>query len=115
MRRIAWIAVGAVGGIIVYRRGRQFVADAREQGIAASAQQAGASAWASAQTTASLVLRARALLAKAVIAQTAASQALAQHDQQAAKAQLRQQAVPTQLTWPSGPVTGSTSTAGGQH
>jgi hypothetical protein len=104
MRRIAWIAVGAVGGIIVYRRGRQFVSDARQQGMAATAQQAGASAWASAQTTASLVLRARSLLTKAVIAQAAASQALAQHGQQAGVAQ---------PTWPSGPVSGSTR-AGGQ-
>lgn len=80
MRRIAWIALGAVGGILAYRSGQRFIEDARERGLAASAQQAGASAWASAQSAASLLGSARDLAAKALIAQAAASQALAQQE-----------------------------------
>ncbi len=44
MRRIVWIAVGAAGGIVVYRRAQQAVADARERGVVLSAQQVGLSA-----------------------------------------------------------------------
>jgi hypothetical protein len=51
MRRMVWIAVGAVGGIVVYRRAEQALADAREKGMVVSVQQAGASA-ASALSTA---------------------------------------------------------------
>ena len=72
MRRIAWIALGAVGGILAYRSGQRFIADARERGIAASAQQAGASAWATAQAAAGLVANARDLAGRALAAQDAA-------------------------------------------
>ncbi len=44
MRRMVWIAVGAVGGIVVYRRAQQVIADTREKGVIVSAQQAGVSA-----------------------------------------------------------------------
>jgi hypothetical protein len=44
MRRLVWIAVGAAGGIVAYRRAQQVVADARERGVVLSLQQAGASA-----------------------------------------------------------------------
>ena len=44
MRRMVWIAVGAAGGIVVYRRAQQVLADAREKGMVLSVQQAGVSA-----------------------------------------------------------------------
>ena len=44
MRRMVWIAVGAAGGIVVYRRAQQALVDARERGVVLSAQQVGLSA-----------------------------------------------------------------------
>jgi hypothetical protein len=44
MRRIVWVAVGAVGGILAYRKAQEAMADARERGVVVSAQQAGLSA-----------------------------------------------------------------------
>lgn len=44
MRRLVWVALGAAGGIVAYRRGQQLLADARERGVVLSAQQAGLSA-----------------------------------------------------------------------
>jgi hypothetical protein len=44
MRRIVWVAVGAAGGILVYRRAQQAMAEARERGVVLSAQQVGVSA-----------------------------------------------------------------------
>ncbi len=44
MRRLFWTAVGAAGGVLLYRQGQKFLADAREQGVVASAQQVGISA-----------------------------------------------------------------------
>jgi len=44
MRRMVWVAVGAVGGVVVYRRAQALLADARERGLVVSAQQAGVSA-----------------------------------------------------------------------
>lgn len=44
MRRLVWVALGAAGGIVAYRRGQQMLADARERGVVLSAQQAGISA-----------------------------------------------------------------------
>ena len=44
VRRIFWTAVGAAGGIIVYRQGQRFIGDARERGMLASAQKLGVSA-----------------------------------------------------------------------
>jgi hypothetical protein len=81
MGRIAWIALGAAGGILAYRGGQRFIANAREQGVLTSTQQAGTAAWSKAQAAAGLLATARELAAKAVIAQAAASQALAQQEQ----------------------------------
>lgn len=44
MRRLVWVAVGAVGGILAYRKAQETIADARERGVVLSAQQAGVSA-----------------------------------------------------------------------
>lgn len=44
MRRMVWVALGAAGGVIVYRRAQTMIADARERGVVVSAQQAGLSA-----------------------------------------------------------------------
>lgn len=62
MRRVIWLAIGAAGGIFVYRRGQQFAASAREQGLASSAQDLGRSAVSTAQAGMSAVASARALL-----------------------------------------------------
>ncbi len=37
-----WTALGAAGGILAYRKGRQFLDQAQEQGVLVTAQQAGA-------------------------------------------------------------------------
>jgi transposase-like protein len=44
MRRIVWVAVGAAGGILAYRRAQQAIADAKEKGVVLSAQQVGVTA-----------------------------------------------------------------------
>ncbi len=44
MRRIVWVAVGAAGGILAYKRAQKAMADARERGVVLSAQQWGHSA-----------------------------------------------------------------------
>ena len=44
MRRLVWVALGAAGGVVVYRRAQTMIADARERGVVVSAQQAGLSA-----------------------------------------------------------------------
>ena len=44
MRRIVWVAVGAAGGILAYRRAQQAIADAKDRGVVLSAQQVGTSA-----------------------------------------------------------------------
>ena len=44
MSRIVWLAVGAVGGIVLYRKGQAVIDEAREQGVVSSAQKAGAAA-----------------------------------------------------------------------
>ena len=44
MRRMVWVAVGAVGGILAYRKAQEAIADARERGVVLSAQQVGISA-----------------------------------------------------------------------
>ena len=51
MRRLVWVAIGAVGGVLAYRKAQEALADARERGVVLSAQQVGLSA-ASAVTTA---------------------------------------------------------------
>lgn len=54
MRRIVWVAIGAAGGVWAYRRFQEMSAQAREQGLVITAQQAGVSA-ASLITTATAV------------------------------------------------------------
>jgi len=44
MRRMVWVAIGAAGGIVAYRRIQQAMVDARERGAVLSAQQVGLSA-----------------------------------------------------------------------
>jgi hypothetical protein len=44
MRRIVWVAVGAAGGIVAYRRIQQAMLEARERGVVLSVQQVGLSA-----------------------------------------------------------------------
>lgn len=44
MRRLVWVAVGAVGGVLAYRKAQEALADARERGVVLSAQQVGLSA-----------------------------------------------------------------------
>lgn len=44
MRRIVWVAVGAAGGIVAYRRIQQAMVEARERGVVLSVQQVGLSA-----------------------------------------------------------------------
>lgn len=61
MRRIVWVAIGAAGGILAYRRVQQALDDARERGVVLSVQQVGLSAVQAAST-------ARALAAGAVSA-----------------------------------------------
>jgi hypothetical protein len=41
---MVWVAVGAVGGILAYRKAQEAIADARERGVVLSAQQVGVSA-----------------------------------------------------------------------
>jgi hypothetical protein len=41
---MVWVAVGAVGGILAYRKAQEAMADARERGVVLSAQQVGISA-----------------------------------------------------------------------
>ncbi len=44
MSRLFWVAVGAAGGIVAYRRWEQVQAQAREQGVLPTAVQLGTSA-----------------------------------------------------------------------
>ena len=44
MRRMVWVAIGAAGGIVAYRRIQQAMVEARERGVVLSAQQVGLSA-----------------------------------------------------------------------
>lgn len=50
MSRLFWVAVGAAGGILAYRRGERLVAEARERGLVATAQQAAVAAVTTATT-----------------------------------------------------------------
>ncbi len=40
MKRIVWLGVGAAGGILVYRKGGQWLVQARDQGALLTAQNA---------------------------------------------------------------------------
>ncbi len=55
MRRLFWTAVGAAGGVVLYRQGQKFLADAREHGVVASAQQVGLSAVSTLATARALI------------------------------------------------------------
>ncbi len=44
MRRMVWVALGAAGGIVAYRKVQQAIEDARERGVVLSVQQVGLSA-----------------------------------------------------------------------
>ena len=44
MRRTFWVALGAAGGVLAYRRGQQLWEDARERGVVGSVQAASGSA-----------------------------------------------------------------------
>ena len=54
MRRIVWVAIGAAGGVLAYRRIQQAIDDARERGVVLSVQQVGLSAVQAANTARSL-------------------------------------------------------------
>jgi hypothetical protein len=54
MRRIVWVAIGAAGGIVAYRRIQQALEDARERGVVLSVQQVGLSAVQAASTARAL-------------------------------------------------------------
>lgn len=55
MRRLTWFAIGAVTGIVAYRRGQELLADARRQGIVPAVTQAGASAIATASAARAII------------------------------------------------------------
>lgn len=38
MKRIVWLGLGAAGGVIVYRKGGQWLEQARDQGVLVTAQ-----------------------------------------------------------------------------
>lgn len=44
VRRLVWTAIGAAGGIWAYRKGSEFLEQAREQGVALTIQQVALSA-----------------------------------------------------------------------
>lgn len=58
MGRMIWVALGAAGGIVAYRKGQQVVEEARRRGVVGSLQAASGSAAGVAQGTRSLVERA---------------------------------------------------------
>ncbi|MFM9049639.1 MAG: hypothetical protein ACKOMX_06300, partial [Actinomycetota bacterium] len=44
MGRLVWVAIGAAGGVLAYRRGQRLVEQARERGVVGSVQAATGSA-----------------------------------------------------------------------
>ena len=66
MRRFFWVAVGAAGGVVIYRQGQRFLLTVREQGVIASAQQVGLSAAATWATTRTLLAGTRPVAPTAV-------------------------------------------------
>lgn len=89
MRRIFWIAVGAVGGIYAYRHGERLRAQLERDGLLRTAQSIGDDAIAVVATTRSMIERARTLLLGAPAPATVT--VVTMREQQA--------------TWPSAPVT----------
>ena len=55
MSRLFWMAVGAAGGIYVYRNGARLAADARDRGVLAVAQDIAGSASATVATVRGLL------------------------------------------------------------
>ena len=55
MSRLFWMAVGAAGGIYVYRNGARIAADARDRGVLAVAQDIAGSASATVSTVRGLL------------------------------------------------------------
>ena len=55
MSRLFWLAVGAAGGIYVYRNGARLAADARDRGVLAVAQDIAGSASATVATVRGLL------------------------------------------------------------
>lgn len=55
MSRMIWVALGAAGGIVAYRKGQQLLDEARTRGVVGSLQAASGSAAGLAQGTRSLV------------------------------------------------------------
>lgn len=55
MSRTFWIAVGAVGGVVAYRRGQRAIEDARARGLVGNVQAAAGTASAVAQGTSRLL------------------------------------------------------------
>ncbi|CAB4919361.1 MAG: hypothetical protein F2836_00670 [Actinobacteria bacterium] len=55
MSRLFWMAVGAAGGIYVYRNGARIAADARDRGVVAVAQDLAGSAAATVSTVRGLL------------------------------------------------------------
>jgi hypothetical protein len=64
MRRTVWIALGAAGGVIAYRRGQKLLEEARARGVVGSVQAATLSA-------SSLAASARSLLGTVAAGSTA--------------------------------------------
>ena len=58
MGRLVWVAVGAAGGVLAYRKAQQVLEEARERGVVASLQAASGSAAGIAQGARALVGRA---------------------------------------------------------
>ena len=94
MRRIFWIAVGAVGGIYAYRHGERLRAQLEREGLLRTAQGVGDDAIAAAATARSVIERARTLLLGASAPATVT--VVTMREQQA--------------TWPSVPATVSADT-----
>ena len=57
MGRMLWVAVGAAGGVVAYRKGQHVLAEARRRGVVGSMQAATGSAAGLAQNTRVLVER----------------------------------------------------------
>lgn len=59
MGRMVWIALGAAGGIVVYRKGRELMEEAKTRGVVGSLQAASGSAAGLAEGTRSILQKAR--------------------------------------------------------
>lgn len=58
MSRMVWIALGAAGGIVAYRKGQELLEEARNRGVIGSLQAASGSAAGLAEGTRSMVQKA---------------------------------------------------------